>query len=52
MHCIRSEKKRRFLEELEVESVESKIQKHKSNWLNHVSRMENTRIDVMKTACA
>ena len=27
-----------------VESVENKIQEHKSNWLNHESTMENTRL--------
>ena len=30
-----------ILEDLEIEWVEN-IQKYKRNWLNHVSRMENT----------
>ena len=27
-----------------VESFENKIQRYKSNWLNHTSKMENARI--------
>ena len=34
-----------IVEDRGVESVENKIHKNKSNWLNHVSRMENTKTD-------
>ncbi|KAJ4435490.1 hypothetical protein ANN_18106 [Periplaneta americana] len=33
-----------ILEQLEVESVEEKITRYKFNWLDHVRRMENSRI--------
>lgn len=33
-----------ILEQLEVESVEEKISRYKFNWLDHVRRMENSRI--------
>ena len=33
-----------MFEGLGVDSIENKILKYKSNWLDHVSRMENTRI--------
>ncbi|KAJ4438975.1 hypothetical protein ANN_14929 [Periplaneta americana] len=33
-----------ILEQLEVESIEEKINSYKLNWLDHVRRMENSRI--------
>ncbi|KAJ4434293.1 hypothetical protein ANN_22845 [Periplaneta americana] len=38
-----------ILEQLEVESVEEKISRYKFNWLDHVRRMENSRIPKIMT---
>ena len=40
--------KKSLFEALGVELGENKIVKYKPNWLNHVSRMENTRIKKVK----
>jgi hypothetical protein len=33
-----------ILEELEIEPVDEKVRRHKSNWLQHATRMNNSRM--------
>jgi hypothetical protein len=35
---------KKFLEELKAESVDEKVRRYKSNWLQHVTIMNNSRI--------
>jgi hypothetical protein len=39
------------LEELKVEPIDEKLRRYKSNWLRHVTRMNNNRVSKIMLNC-
>ena len=44
-------KNEEILEELKVVPVDEKLRKYKSNWLRHITRMNNSRMPKIMLTC-
>jgi hypothetical protein len=49
--CFDHTSNEEILEELEVEPIDEKLRIYKSNWLRHVTRMNNNRVSKIMLNC-